>query len=74
MGFGSLITGLAIYKPMNLNWFAWTSGYEFARLIHYALTMGYIGFFAIHIMQVVIAGWNNFRSMVIGYELVKEND
>lgn len=74
MGFGSLVTGLAIYKPMNLNWAAWSSGYEAARFIHYALTMGYIGFFAIHIMQVVIAGWNNFRSMVIGYELVKEND
>jgi thiosulfate reductase cytochrome b subunit len=36
--------------------------------------MGYVAFFVIHIAQVALAGWNNFRSMVIGYELVKEND
>ncbi len=75
MGLGSLITGLAIYKPMQLGWLAaLCGGYEFARFMHYALTMGYIGFFVVHIVQVVIAGWNNFRSMVIGYELVKQND
>ena len=49
-------------------------GYEFARLIHFALTMGYIGFFVIHVGQVILAGWNNFRSMVIGYELVKDGE
>ena len=49
-------------------------GYEAARLIHFILTMGYIGFFLVHIGQVVIAGWNNFRSMVIGWELVKGGD
>lgn len=75
MGLGSLITGLAIYKPMQLGWLAaLCGGYEFARFTHYALTMGYIAFFAVHILQVVVAGWNNFRSMVIGYELVKQND
>jgi thiosulfate reductase cytochrome b subunit len=75
MGLGSLVTGLAIYKPMQLGWLAaLCGGYEFARLIHYGLTMGYVGFFVVHVVQVVIAGWNNFRSMVIGYEMVKEND
>lgn len=75
MGAGSLITGLAIYKPAQLAWLAaLCGGYETARLIHFALTMGYVGFFVIHIMQVVIAGWNNFRGMVIGYELVKSGD
>ena len=72
MGLGSFITGLAIYKPANLSWLAaLCGGYEFARLIHFALTMGYIGFFVVHIGQVMLAGWNNFRSMVIGWELVK---
>jgi hypothetical protein len=28
----------------------------------------------VHVLQVAMAGWNNFRSMVIGYELVKEHD
>jgi thiosulfate reductase cytochrome b subunit len=43
-------------------------------LIHFVLTLGYVGFFLIHIQQVVLAGWNNFRSMVIGYEVVGEHD
>jgi thiosulfate reductase cytochrome b subunit len=75
MGIGSLITGFAIYKPAQLAWLAaLCGGYEFARLIHFALTMGYLGFFVVHVGQVILAGWNNFRSMVIGYELVKDGE
>ena len=47
-------------------------GYESARFLHFWLTMGYVVFFVIHVLQVARAGWNNFRSMVTGYELVKE--
>ncbi len=75
MGIGSFLTGLAIYKPQQLGWLAALfGGYATARLIHFCLTLGYVGFFVIHITQVVLAGWNNFRSMVIGYELVSTND
>lgn len=75
MGVGSLLTGLAIYKPVQLGWLtALMGGYAMARLIHFLLTLGYVGFFVIHILQVALAGWNNFRSMVIGYELVNDND
>jgi thiosulfate reductase cytochrome b subunit len=75
MGLGSFVTGLAIYKPAQLFWLATLcGGYESARLIHFILTMGYIGFFAVHVGQVILAGWNNFRSMVIGWELVKEGE
>jgi hypothetical protein len=28
----------------------------------------------IHILQVIRTGWNNFRGMVAGFEVVKEND
>ena len=27
-------------------------------------------FFVVHVVQVILAGWNNFRSMVSGYEIV----
>lgn len=75
MGIGSLITGLAIYKPANLSWLAaLCGGYEAARFIHFVLTMGYVGFFVIHIGQVILAGWNHFRSMIIGWELVKDGE
>jgi thiosulfate reductase cytochrome b subunit len=71
MGTGSLITGLAIYKPVQLAWLtSLLGGYELARWEHFWLTIGYVLFFLIHISQVIRAGWNNFRAMVTGYELV----
>ena len=71
MGAGSLITGLAIYKPIQFGWItAMVGGYPMARFIHFWLTMGYVAFFVIHIAQVIRAGWNNFRAMVTGYEVV----
>jgi thiosulfate reductase cytochrome b subunit len=71
MGAGSLVTGLAIYKPTQLAWLtSLLGGYTWARGEHFALTIGYVLFFIIHIAQVIRAGWNNFRAMVMGYELV----
>ena len=71
MGAGSLLTGLAIYKPVQFAWLTWLlGGYEMARWEHFWLTIGYVLFFLIHIAQVIRAGWNNFRAMVTGYELV----
>lgn len=73
MGAGSLLTGLAIYKPTQLAWLtSLLGGYEWARLEHFTLTVGYVVFFVIHITQVVRAGWNNFRAMVTGCEIVEE--
>ncbi len=70
MGFGSLLTGLAIYKPTQTHWLTTLmGGYEMARWLHFWLTLGFCGFFLVHVGQVVLAGWNNFRSMVSGYEL-----
>jgi len=70
MGLGSLLSGLAIYKPVQFAWLgALMGGYEGARFIHFWLTVGYVAFFVVHVGQVVRAGWNNFRAMVIGYEL-----
>lgn len=71
MGAGSLLSGLAIYKPTQLGWLTQLlGGYESARIIHFALTIGYVLFFVFHIVQVVRAGWNNFRAMVAGFEVV----
>lgn len=73
MGFGSLITGLAIYKPVQFNTITWLcGGYHAARIEHFVLTIGYGLFFVIHVVQVVLAGWNNFRSVISGFEVVNE--
>ena len=70
MGFGSIITGLSIYKPIQFGWLTTIcGGYEAARVEHFILTIGYCVFFLIHIVQVAIAGWNNFQAMITGFEI-----
>jgi thiosulfate reductase cytochrome b subunit len=70
MGGLSLLTGVAIYKPVQLGWLTrLLGGYQWARWEHFWLTIGVIGFFFVHIAQVVRAGWANFRGMVSGYDL-----
>ncbi len=70
MGAGMLLTGLAIYKPTKLHWLTTLlGGYEMARWLHFWITAAFLGFFAVHVVQVILAGWNNFRSMVSGLEV-----
>jgi len=70
MAMGSVVTGLAIYKPAQLSWLAsLLGGYQKARWEHFLLMSGFVGFFFMHIAQVIRAGWDNFRSMVAGYSL-----
>jgi thiosulfate reductase cytochrome b subunit len=75
MGAGSLLTGLAIYKPAQLAWLTTLlGGYSWARGEHFTLMVGYVLFFVVHVSQVIRAGWNNFRAMVTGYELVPSEE
>ncbi len=75
MGFGSLLTGLAIWRSVQFGWLtALLGGYGAARVEHFLLTLGYCGFFVVHIAQVLRAGWNNMRSMITGYEVVEIPD
>lgn len=71
MGIGSVLSGLAIYKPVQYSFITWLcGGYETARAIHFILTLGYVLFFLVHIIQVIKTGWNNFQAMVTGFEIV----
>ena len=71
MGAGSVVTGLAIWKSVQFGWLTTLlGGYEAARWEHFLLACGYVLFFLVHVAQVVRAGWNNFRSMVCGFEIV----
>lgn len=71
MGLGSLLTGLAIYRPVQFAWLATLfGGYQMSRFFHFWITVGYLAFFVVHVAQVIKAGWNNFRAMVIGREVV----
>ncbi len=75
MGAASVITGLAIYKPLQLGWLTTLlGGYQWARWMHFWLTILFVLFFLVHVVQVAIAGWANFRSMISGYDVVGEKD
>jgi len=71
MGAIALYSGFAIYKPTQLGFMTRSlGGYEWAKGIHFTVTIGFIVFFVIHILQVMRAGFSNFWSMVTGYEVV----
>ena len=79
MGAGMVLTGLAIYKPVQL-WLisaplagiGGATAYEVSRFLHFWITLAFCGFFLVHVTQVARAGWNNFRAMITGYEIVTE--
>jgi thiosulfate reductase cytochrome b subunit len=75
MGAGSVLTGLAIYKPLQLAWLtALFGGYQWARWFHFWLTILFLLFFVVHVIQVILAGWSNFRSMITGREIVEAEE
>lgn len=75
LGFAAIVTGLAIYKPLQLAWLTTLlGGYDWARWEHFWIMILFVLFFVVHIVQVALAGWSNFRSMVSGYEVVKTDE
>lgn len=71
MGLGSVLTGLSIYKPIQFQALCLLlGGYEWARAEHFILTILFTLFFVVHIVQVILAGWNNFRCMVTGLDVL----
>jgi thiosulfate reductase cytochrome b subunit len=70
MGAASILTGLAIYKSVQVAWLtSLLGGYEWARWEHFWLMVLFVVFFAVHVFQVAVAGWANFRSMITGYDV-----
>lgn len=73
LAFGSLLTGAAIYKPVQLGWLTkLLGGYKMARLEHFVCMIGFLIFNIIHLLQVIRSGWNNFRAMLAGYQIEKK--
>jgi thiosulfate reductase cytochrome b subunit len=70
MAFIVVLSGFAIYKPTQLHPLPLLfGGYQGARLVHFAMTIGIVLFFLVHVLQVARAGWNNLRGMITGYEI-----
>jgi thiosulfate reductase cytochrome b subunit len=75
MGFWSIITGWAIFRPVQLSWLTFLcGGYKAARFEHFTITIGFLLFFLLHLIQVIRAGWKNFLSMITGFEIIAKID
>jgi thiosulfate reductase cytochrome b subunit len=55
LGVLAVISGLTLWKPVQLPWFAWLlGGYPTARVIHFFAMSGIVGFVIIHVALVII--------------------
>ena len=69
LGVLSVATGLAIWKPIQFSWLAWTmGGFHYARLWHFIIMWAMLVFVFGHLVMVVLHGWNNFISMLTGWK------
>ena len=71
MGLGvlSVLTGFAVWKPVQFSWLAWLmGGFHLARVWHFLTMWGIVFFVLGHLVMVVLHGWNNFMSMLTGWK------
>jgi Ni/Fe-hydrogenase b-type cytochrome subunit len=69
LGVLSVLTGIAVWKPVQFSWLAWLmGGFHMARLWHFLVMWAIIFFLLGHLVMVVLHGWNNFMSMLTGWK------
>ncbi len=55
LGLLSVLSGLALYKPVQLGWLAWLmGGYDAARAVHLLALVALAAFAVIHVVQVLL--------------------
>ncbi len=71
----ALLSGLAIYWPVQLSVVAGLfGGYDAARVWHFMVMAAIVLFFFGHLLMVALAGWNNFLSMLTGRKKIAARD
>jgi Ni/Fe-hydrogenase b-type cytochrome subunit len=65
----STLTGLVLYKPVQFSWLASAmGGFHLARIWHFVAMCGFLAFIPGHLIMVVLHGWANFASMLVGWK------
>jgi Ni/Fe-hydrogenase b-type cytochrome subunit len=65
----AVITGLALYKPVQLSWLIWMlGGFGLTRVWHFLAMCGLLAFIPGHLIMVALHGWSNFASMWTGWK------
>ena len=69
LGVLSVLTGFAVWKPVQFSWLAWMmGGFHYARIWHFAVMWAILFFVLGHLVMVILHGWNNFVSMLTGWK------
>jgi Ni/Fe-hydrogenase b-type cytochrome subunit len=69
LGVLSVLTGFAVWKPIQFSWLAWMmGGFHWARLAHFLVMWAILAFVFGHLVMVVLHGRNNFISMLTGWK------
>jgi thiosulfate reductase cytochrome b subunit len=64
--FMMIVSGLAIWKPVQLAWITFLlGGFQGARIVHFLFMSGIVGFLAVHVALVALVP-RTLRSMVLG--------
>jgi Ni/Fe-hydrogenase b-type cytochrome subunit len=73
LGVLSTLTGLVLYKSAQLSFLVpLLGGYRSVRILHFLALVGFLGFVPGHLVMVVVHGWNNFQSMLTGWNFKPE--
>jgi Ni/Fe-hydrogenase b-type cytochrome subunit len=73
-GLLSLITGVALSKPIQFAWLVQLlGGFGLVRLEHFLAMLGFLAFIPGHLIMVLLHGWSNFASMLSGWKLEGED-
>ena len=61
-----IVSGLAIWKPVQLGWITWClGGFPTARVVHFAFMAAIVGFLVIHVALVILVP-KTFVAMTLG--------
>jgi thiosulfate reductase cytochrome b subunit len=67
LGVLAVLTGFAVYKPVQLAWLTWLfGGFQAARYWHFWATWLFVGFTVVHVALVFIADPASLRAMITG--------
>lgn len=73
LGVLSVITGLVLYKSAQFSLLIpLLGGYRFVRILHFLALVGFLAFIPGHLVMVLVHGWNNFQSMLTGWNFQPE--
>ncbi len=67
LGALSVLTGIAIWKPVSLPWISTLlGGYVLARFWHFLVVWAFVAFLVVHLFMTLVVDREAVRSMIVG--------